>query len=133
MVFVGGGAGIAPLRSMIFDLLVRERSARKISFWYGARNELELCYREEFERLQQEFPNFHYVAALSETDAGDTWTGDTGFIHEILERRQLAGHPAPGNCDYYLCGPPLMMRAVLVSLERFSVDRARVRFDDFGN
>jgi Na+-transporting NADH:ubiquinone oxidoreductase subunit F len=131
IVFVGGGAGIAPLRSMILDELLEKGSARKMSFWYGARNERELFYREEFERLQAQFPNFRYVAALSEADESGSRQVDTGFIHEILERRQLSEHPAPETCEYYLCGPPLMIKAVLASLERFGVDRENVRFDDF--
>jgi Na+-transporting NADH:ubiquinone oxidoreductase subunit F len=133
MIFIGGGAGVAPLRSMILDLVVGARTTRSISFWYGARNTRELCYREEFERLQSEFPSFEYTAALSEPRPEDAWEGEIGFIHEVLERRYLQSHASPETCEYYLCGPPLMIKAVLALLERYGVDRESIRFDDFGS
>jgi Na+-transporting NADH:ubiquinone oxidoreductase subunit F len=133
MVFIGGGAGVAPLRSMILDLVVRARTPRTISFWYGARNARELCYREEFERLEDEFSNFDYTVALSEPQPQDAWQGEVGFIHEILERQYLRNHASPERCEYYLCGPPLMIKAVLALLERYGVDRESIRFDDFGS
>jgi len=132
MIFVGGGAGMAPMRSMILDQLDRVRTARKISFWYGARNLRELFYEEDFDRLQAEHENFHWTVALSEPAAEDHWRGETGFVHEVLDRCYLANHPAPAACEYYLCGPPMMIKAVLGLLARLGVDRDSVRFDDFG-
>lgn len=132
MVFVGGGAGMAPLRSHILDQLSRLRTRREISFWYGARNLRELFYAEEFDRLQRDHANFRWVPALSEPKADDVWSGEVGFVHEVLERRYLADHPAPEACEFYLCGPPLMARATLALLERLGVAPERVHFDDFG-
>jgi len=133
MVFVGGGVGMAPLRSHIFDQLLRLRARRPISFWYGARNLRELFYAGEFERLQSLHSNFRWVVALSEPRAEDAWTGEVGFVHEVLHRRYLADHPDPGECEYYLCGPPLMIRATRALLERLGVPGENVRFDDFGS
>jgi Na+-transporting NADH:ubiquinone oxidoreductase subunit F len=133
MIFVGGGAGVAPLRSMIRDLVVDQQTTRTVSFWYGARDPLELCYRDEFERLQAESPRFTYTCALSEPQPQGDCEEEVGFIHEVLERRYLKDHPAPEVCEYYLCGPPLMIKAVLAMLERYGVDRDNIRFDDFGS
>ncbi len=132
IVFVGGGAGMAPMHSMIFDQLERLRTTRKITFWYGARNLRELFYQEEFERLQTEHENFRWTAALSEPGAEDNWPGERGFVHEVLYKRHLADHPAPEECDYYLCGPPMMIKAVLRMLDRLGVDQDDIHFDDFG-
>lgn len=132
MVFVGGGAGMAPLRSHILDQLVRLRTGRAISFWYGARNRRELFYADQFDRLQQEHANFRWVPALSEPRADDDWEGERGFIHEVLERRYLGEHPAPEACEFYLCGPPLMARATLAMLARLGVPPDHIHFDDFG-
>jgi Na+-transporting NADH:ubiquinone oxidoreductase subunit F len=132
MVFVGGGAGMAPLRSHILDQLVRLDSQRPISFWYGARNLSELFYAEEFDRLQREHANFRWVPALSEPREDEGWNGEVGFIHEVLERRHLGEHPAPEECEFYLCGPPLMARATIALLERLGVAPERIHFDDFG-
>jgi Na+-transporting NADH:ubiquinone oxidoreductase subunit F len=132
MVFVGGGAGMAPLRSHILDQLGRLRSRRVISFWYGARSRRELFYADEFDRLQQEHANFRWVPALSEPRAEDGWDGELGFIHDVLERRYLADHPSPEECEYYLCGPPLMARATIALLSRLGVPAENVHFDDFG-
>lgn len=132
MVFVGGGAGMAPIRSMIIDQLERVRTTRKMSFWYGARNSRELFYEEDFDRLQAEHENFQWTVALSEPTAAEEWPGDVGFVHEVLHDRYLAGHPAPDACDYYLCGPPMMIKAVLRLLARLGVERGSIRFDDFG-
>jgi Na+-transporting NADH:ubiquinone oxidoreductase subunit F len=132
MVFVGGGAGMAPLRSHILDQLLRLRSLRKISFWYGARNRQELFYAEEFDRFQREHTNFRWIPALSEPRADDDWAGDVGFIHEVLEQRYLTEHSSPEECEFYLCGPPLMARATIALLNRLGVAPENVHFDDFG-
>jgi Na+-transporting NADH:ubiquinone oxidoreductase subunit F len=132
MIFVGGGAGMAPLRSHILDQLLRIRTTRRIGFWYGARNRRELFYAEEFDRLQAEHENFSWTAALSEPGPEEEWGGEVGFIHEVLHRRHLANHPSPEECEYYLCGPPLMASATRAMLERLGVPPESVRFDDFG-
>jgi len=132
MILVGGGAGMAPLRSIVFDQLRCRGATRPIGFWYGARNLQELFYRDEFDQLAAEFPNFEWHVALSEPRPDDPWTGDTGFIHEVLYERHLKNHPAPEECDYYLCGPPMMLKATIRLLDRLGVDRERVHFDDFG-
>jgi len=132
MVFVGGGAGMAPLRSHIFDQLERLRSERTISFWYGARSLRELFYTEDFERLQQAYENFRWVPALSEPRPDDDWKGAVGFIHQVLFDAYLKQHPAPESCEYYLCGPPLLVHAVCAMLDELGVEPANIRFDDFG-
>lgn len=132
MVFVGGGAGMAPMRAHIFDQLLRLKSERKITFWYGVRNRRELFYTEEFDRLQREHENFRWFVALSEPRPEDAWTGATGFIHDVLYEMYLEEHPAPEECEYYLCGPPLMIKAALRMLDRLGVERESIRFDDFG-
>ena len=130
MVYVGGGVGMAPLRAMIHQELKRG-SARRIRYFYGARAAADLFYSEEFEALAQDHPNFSWTPALSDPAPGDRWTGKTGFIHELL-RAELADHPAPEDCEYYLCGPPVMISAVLATLERLGVEPASIFFDDFG-
>lgn len=132
MIFVGGGAGMAPMRSHIFDQLKRLGSKRKISFWYGARNSRELFYVEDFECLQQEHDNFQWYVALSEPHPGGDWQGDVGFIHQVLHDRYLADHPNPEECEYYLCGPPVMVQAVRRLLDKLGVDPESIRYDDFG-
>jgi Na+-transporting NADH:ubiquinone oxidoreductase subunit F len=132
MIFIGGGAGIAPMRSMILDLLVSRQSRRKISFWYGARSLRELCYRDEFEALARDHDNFSYQVALSEPGPDDRWQGPTGLIHQVVYETYLEGHPAPEEAEYYLCGPPLMSGAVVGMLEDLGVDRDSILFDDFG-
>ena len=132
MIFVGGGAGMAPLRSHILDQLLRIGTTRRISFWYGARNRRELFYADEFDRLQAEHANFSWTVALSEPGPEDDWDGEVGFIHDVLHRRYLAEHPKPEECEYYLCGPPLMAQATQAMLERLGVPPENVRFDDFG-
>ena len=132
MVYVGGGAGMAPMRSHIFDLLKRQLSKRKISFWYGARSQMELFYVDEFERLAAENENFQWRVALSEARPEDNWQGDEGFIHYVLYTQHLADHPAPEECEYYLCGPPLMIAAVTKVLDDLGVERENILFDDFG-
>jgi len=132
MVFIGGGAGMAPIRSHIFDQLKRLQSKRKISFWYGARSRREMFYVEEFNRLQQEHDNFNWHVALSDPQPQDNWTGYTGFIHQVVLDHYLVSHPAPEDCEYYLCGPPMMNAAVIGMLEELGVSRENIMLDDFG-
>ncbi len=132
MVFIGGGVGMAPLRAIIFDQLKNLDTERKISFWYGARSKIDLFYEAEFDRLQAEYKNFNWTVALSDPRAEDKWKGATGFIHEVAFENYLKDHPAPESCEYYLCGPPLMIKAVLSMLEEIGVDRQSIFNDDFG-
>ena len=132
MVFVGGGAGMAPMRSHIFDQLRRLHSKRKISFWYGARSLREMFYVEDFDTLQAENDNFVWHAALSDPLPEDSWTGFVGFIHNVLLEQYLQDHPAPEDCEYYMCGPPMMNAAVINMLEDLGVERDRIMLDDFG-
>lgn len=133
MIFVGGGAGMAPLRSMIVDQLERVRTRRRMSYWYGARSLRELFYADEFEDLAQRHPNFTWQVALSEPRPDDEWQGPTGFIHQVLYDLYLEDHPAPEECDYYLCGPPPMLRAMRRLLDDLGVDPENIFFDDFGS
>jgi Na+-transporting NADH:ubiquinone oxidoreductase subunit F len=133
LVYIGGGAGMAPLRAQILDLLERQGSKRKISYWYGARSRRELYYVELFERLQREHDNFSWHPALSQPQPDDAWDGDTGFIHQVAYDRYLARHPAPESCEYYLCGPPMMVQSVLAMLDDLGVDGERIHYDDFGS
>lgn len=132
MVFIGGGVGMAPLRAIIADQLERLGTTRKISFWYGARSRVDLFYQEEFDRLQAEHMNFSWTVALSDAAAGDVWDGATGFIHDVVWQRLLRDHPAPEVCEYYLCGPPMMIGAVLAMLDDAGVDPENIFNDDFG-
>lgn len=132
IIFVGGGAGMAPLRSHSFDQLKRLHSKRKISFWYGARNLREAFYVEQFERLAAEHSNFSWQLALSESLPGENWSGPTGFIHEVLFEHYLKQHPAPEDCEFYLCGPPMMIAALTNMLDELGVEEENVFFDDFG-
>ena len=132
MVFVGGGAGMAPMRSHIFDQFRRVRTDRKVTFWYGARSLREAFYLDDFNRIQAENDNFHWHLALSEPLPEDQWTGKTGFIHQVLHDNYLKTHPAPEDVEYYLCGPPLMLRACMQMLDQFGVERDNILFDDFG-
>ena len=132
MVFIAGGAGIAPMRSIICDQLLRVRTPRKISFWYGARNLSELCYQAEFDRLAAEHDNFSWHAALSESRPSDDWNRDIGFIHAVVYESYLKDHPAPEDAEYYLCGPPLMSTATIQMLEDLGVERDSIFLDDFG-
>lgn len=133
MILVGGGAGIAPLRAMVFDQLLVRRTQRRLSLWYGARNMHELCYAEEFEALAARHDNFTYHVALSDPDVDAAWTGPRGFIHRVLLQDYLQDHPAPEEAEYYLCGPPLMSSAVVAMLEDLGVDRDSILHDDFGS
>jgi Na+-transporting NADH:ubiquinone oxidoreductase subunit F len=132
MVFVGGGAGMAPMRSHIFDQLRRLKSQRKMTFWYGARSYREMFYVDDFNKLQEENPNFKWFIGLSEPKPEDNWTGYTGFIHNVLYENYLKNHPAPEDCEYYLCGPPMMNAAVIKMLEDIGVERENIMLDDFG-
>ena len=132
MCFIGGGAGMAPMRSHIFDQLKRLHSKRKITFWYGARSLREAFYVEEFERLARDNPNFEWHLALSEPLPEDGWTGPTGFIHNVLREQYLKDHPAPEDVEYYMCGPGPMNRAVIAMLLDLGVDRENILLDDFG-
>ncbi|MDR2210211.1 MAG: NADH:ubiquinone reductase (Na(+)-transporting) subunit F [Spirochaetaceae bacterium] len=132
MVFIGGGAGMAPMRSHIFDQLKRLKSKRKISFWYGARSLREAFYVEEFDKLQKENSNFSWHLALSDPLPEDNWTGLTGFIHNVLYENYLKNHPAPEDCEYYMCGPPMMSSAAIKMLGDLGVERDNIIFDDFG-
>ncbi len=132
MIYIGGGAGMAPLRSHLFELLKTRNSQRKISFWYGARSLREAFYVEEFDELSEKHPNFCWHLALSEPLPEDHWTGKTGFIHQVLYDNYLKDHPAPEDCEYYFCGPPLMNQAVIKLLDDLGVEEENIAFDDFG-
>lgn len=132
MVFIGGGAGMAPMRAHIFDQLKRLRSDRKISFWYGARSKREMFYHEEFDALAREHENFTWHVALSDPLPEDEWKGYTGFIHEVLYENYLKDHPAPEDVEFYICGPPMMTQAVLKMLDDLGVEKEHILFDDFG-
>lgn len=132
MVFVGGGAGMAPMRSHIFDQLMRLKTRRKVSFWYGARSRREMFYVEDFDTLAAENPNFEWHVALSDALPEDEWSGYTGFIHNVLFEEYLKNHPAPEDCEYYMCGPPIMNQSVINMLLDLGVDREDIMLDDFG-
>ena len=132
MVFIGGGAGMAPMRSHIFDQLKRKHSTRKMSFWYGARSLKEMFYEEEFNELAEKNDNFVWHLALSEPQPEDNWTGLTGFIHQVLYEEYLSSHEAPEDCEYYLCGPPMMNSAVVSMLDSLGVPKENILLDDFG-
>ena len=132
MVFVGGGAGMAPMRSHIFDQLGRLASKRKISFWYGARSLREAFYVEEFDKLAAEHDNFEWHLGLSDPLPEDNWTGYTGFIHNILYENYLKDHAAPEDAEYYMCGPPMMNVAVIDMLDNMGVEEDNIALDDFG-
>lgn len=131
MVFIGGGAGMAPMRAHIFDQLLRIHSDRKITFWYGGRNQRELFYVDEFDKLAAENPNFEWHVALSDQGI-EGWEGYTGFIHNVLFDEYLKEHVAPEDCEYYMCGPPMMNSAVIGMLEDLGVERDNIFLDDFG-
>jgi Na+-transporting NADH:ubiquinone oxidoreductase subunit F len=132
MCFVGGGAGMAPMRSHIFDQLERLKSTRRITFWYGARSLKEAFYVEAFDALAAANPDFEWHLALSEPLPEDRWSGATGFIHDVLRERYLKNHPAPEDIEYYLCGPGVMNKAVIDMLLALGVDRENIMLDDFG-
>ncbi len=132
MVFVGGGAGMAPMRSHIFDQLRRINTTRPITFWYGARSLREMFYVEDFDMLQKENDNFKWHVALSDPQPEDNWEGDTGFIHNVLLKNYLKDHPAPEDCEFYMCGPPMMNAAVINMLKELGVEDENIMLDDFG-
>ncbi|NOU21403.1 MAG: NADH:ubiquinone reductase (Na(+)-transporting) subunit F, partial [Methyloglobulus sp.] len=132
MIFVGGGAGMAPMRSHIFDQLRRLKSKRKMTFWYGARSKREMFYVEDFDMLAKENPNFTWHVGLSDALPEDKWKGYTGFIHNVLYENYLKNHPAPEDCEYYLCGPPMMNTSVIKMLLDNGVEPENIMLDDFG-
>ena len=132
MVFIGGGAGMAPMRSHIFDQLKRLKSKRKMSFWYGARSLREMFYEDEYDMLARENDNFDWHVALSDPQPEDNWEGLTGFIHNVLLEEYLKDHPAPEDCEYYMCGPPMMNQAVINMLKDLGVEDENIMLDDFG-
>lgn len=133
MIYIGGGAGMAPLRSHIFHLFHTLKSNRKVSYWYGGRSLKELFYMEDFRNIEKEFPNFSFHIALSEPLPEDNWSGLTGFIHNVVLENYLKNHPEPEDIEYYLCGPPLMLSAVQNMLSNMGVPDENVAFDDFGS
>jgi Na+-transporting NADH:ubiquinone oxidoreductase subunit F len=132
MVYIGGGAGMAPLRSHIFHLFHTLKTKRKVSYWYGARSKREMFYTEDFEAIAREFPNFSYHVALSDPLPEDEWTGYTGFIHQVVYKNYLENHPDIDNVEFYMCGPPMMNSAVLNMLDEMGVEKEMIDFDDFG-
>lgn len=132
MLYIGGGAGMAPLRSHIFELFKQRKTNRKVSYWYGGRSVRELFYLDEFEAIEKEFPNFKLNIALSDPLPEDNWTGYKGFIHQVLLENYLKNHPAPEDIEYYMCGPPMMNQAVFKMLDDLGVEPENIRFDDFG-
>jgi len=132
MVFIGGGAGMAPMRSHIFDQLMRIKTNRKMTFWYGARSEREMFYVDHFDQLAKENDNFDWYVALSDPQPEDNWEGYTGFIHDVVYKNYLADHPAPEDVEYYLCGPPMMNSAVINMLHDLGVEDENIALDDFG-
>ena len=132
MVFIGGGAGMAPMRSHLFDQFNRIKTKRKITFWYGARSKKEMFYVEDFDKLDKENPNFSWHVALSDAMPEDKWDGYKGFIHNVLYEQYLKDHPAPEDCEYYMCGPPMMNQSVINMLLDLGVDREDIMLDDFG-
>lgn len=131
MVFIGGGAGMAPMRSHIFDQLRRLQSKRRISFWYGARSLREMFYAEDYNTLAAEYDNFQWHIALSDPQPEDNWTSMTGFIHNVVLEHYLKNHPAPEDCEYYMCGPPMMNAAVVKMLKDLGVEDENIALDEF--
>ena len=132
MVYIGGGAGMAPMRSHLFHLFHTLKTGRKVSFWYGARSLREMFYDDEFKNLANEFPNFSYHVALSEPFPEDNWTGPTGFIHQVTHDNYLSDHTDPTEIEYYMCGPPPMIKAAEDMLDSLGVEKEMIAFDSFG-
>lgn len=132
MCYIGGGAGMAPLRSQMFHLMKTENTKRKITYWYGARSKKEMFYEDEFVELEEKFPNFEMYVAMSDPKEEDNWTGYRGFIHQVLHDEYLSKHEAPEDIEYYICGPPMMLQAVLRMLDDLGVPSEMIRYDDFG-
>ncbi|MBP8790629.1 MAG: NADH:ubiquinone reductase (Na(+)-transporting) subunit F [Breznakibacter sp.] len=133
MMFIGGGAGMAPMRSHIFHLFQTAKTGRKVTFWYGARSRKEIFYEEQFRAIEKEFPNFTFTIALSEPHADDKWDGPVGFIHQVIQDNYLVKHEEPEDIEYYLCGPPMMNAAITKMLDNLGVPKEMVAFDDFGS
>ena len=133
MIFIGGGAGMAPMRSHIFDQLLRINTNRKITFYYGARSLKEVFYKEEYDELARNNENFKWTIALDSPQPEDNWEGPTGFIHQVILDEYLKNHESPEDCEYYMCGPPAMMNAVFGMLDDLGVEPEAIRFDDFGS
>ncbi|MCP4198043.1 MAG: NADH:ubiquinone reductase (Na(+)-transporting) subunit F, partial [Proteobacteria bacterium] len=132
MVYIGGGAGMAPLRSHIFELFKNLKTGRQVTYWYGGRSLRELFYIDHFRKIEEEFPNFKFNIALSEPLPEDNWDGFTGFIHQVLLDNYLEGHAAPEDIEYYICGPPMMNAAVFKMLDDLGVEPENIAYDDFG-
>ena len=133
MIYIGGGAGMAPLRSHIFHLFHTDHTNRKVSYWYGARSLREVFYDHEFEDIEEKYPNFEFNIALSEPMPEDNWSGYTGFIHQVVLDNYLSKHPEPEEIEFYLCGPPMMNSAVFKMLDNLGVPKENIAFDDFGS
>lgn len=133
MMFIGGGAGMAPMRSHIFNLFKTMKTTRKVTFWYGARSMKEVFYKEDFDEIAREFPNFTWHLALSEPLPEDNWTGPTGFIHQVIFDNYLKAHESPEDIEYYICGPPMMNAAVVKMLDNLGVAEENIMYDDFGS
>lgn len=131
--FIGGGAGMAPMRSHIFDLMLTKHWDKPVTFWYGARSRREMFYEEDFDRIQAEHPNFKYTVALSDALPEDNWTGPTGFIHQVIYDQYLKDHESPEDIEYYLCGPPMMISAVVKMLDSLGVPPENIMYDNFGS
>ncbi|MDH5771812.1 MAG: NADH:ubiquinone reductase (Na(+)-transporting) subunit F [Rhodospirillaceae bacterium] len=132
MIFIGGGVGMAPLCAHVHDQLERVKTKRTISYWYGARSLADLYYANKMERLAKDHENFSWHVALSDPAKQDGWDGDVGFIHKIIYNKYLKTHPNPQNCEYYLCGPPLMIKAVRAMLDKLGIPKENIFYDDFG-
>lgn len=132
MIYIGGGAGMAPLRSHIFELFKNRHTKRKVSYWYGGRSTKELFYIDHFRAIEAENPNFKFNIALSEPKPEDNWDGYVGFIHQVVNDHYLKNHPAPEDIEYYLCGPPMMNAAVFKMLDDLGVEKENIAYDDFG-
>ena len=132
MCYIGGGAGMAPLRSQLFHLFHTEKTNRKVSYWYGARSMKEMFYLDQFEAIEKDFPNFTMNVAMSDPKDEDNWTGYRGFIHQVLLDEYLSKHEAPEDIEYYICGPPMMLKAVTKMLDDLGVPEEMIRYDDFG-
>lgn len=133
MIFIGGGVGMAPLYTHVYDQLERVKTTRTISYWYGARGLADLYYADEMEKLAQDHSNFSWNVVLSDPAPDEAWTGERGFVHEVVYDRYLCSHPSPQDCEYYLCGPPLMIEAVHTILDKLGVPPEKIFFDDFGD
>ena len=132
MVYIGGGAGMAPMRSHLFHLFQTLKTNRKVSFWYGARSVREMFYDDHFKKIADQFPNFTYNVALSEPMKEDNWKGHTGFIHQVLHDNYLINHEDPTEIEYYMCGPPPMINACDGMLDSLGVDKEMIAYDSFG-